>query len=122
MLRMTQKEVAALRHARAGKAPPKYRNKPTEVDGIKFPSKREARRWGVLKLMAYAGAISKLQRQVRYPLVVNGEKVGTYVADFVYEDRQGATVVEDAKGMATPVYRLKRKLMQAIHRITISEV
>ena len=45
-----------------------------------------------------------------------------YVADFVYKDRDGRQVVEDAKGVHTPVYRLKKRWMLAEHGIEIVEV
>ena len=47
----------------------------------------------------------------------------SYVADFVYSDvRSGETVVEDAKGMHTRDYIIKRKLMRYVHGIKIREV
>ncbi len=45
-----------------------------------------------------------------------------YIADFVYKDKQGNTVVEDTKGVKTPDYTIKRKLMLWIHKIRITEV
>jgi hypothetical protein len=62
----------------------KYRNVKTEVDGIKFDSKKEATRYGQLRLLEKAGLIGNLRLQVQYPLIVHGVKVGSYVADFVY--------------------------------------
>jgi hypothetical protein len=54
---------------------------------------------------------------------VNGVTVCTYVGDFRYRDAHtDRLVVEDVKGIATPVYRLKRKLMQAVWGIEIQEV
>ncbi len=98
------------------------KNVPTEVDGIRFPSRREARRYGELKLLLRGGAISDLQLQVKYPLPVNGHLVGHYVADFVYKDESTKrTIVEDVKGVRTSVYVLKSKLMKAIYGITILE-
>lgn len=102
--------------------PSKYRNKPVEVDGIRFPSQREAKRWGELKLLERAGEITELRRQARFPLEVNGELVCTYVADFVMRDKAGNLVVEDSKGFVTDVYKIKRKLMAAVHGIEIVEV
>ena len=98
----------------------KYRNKPTVIDGRRFASKREARRYVALKLLERAGEISSLSCQVRYPLTVNGLTVCSYVADFVYRDRAGQ-VVEDSKGYRTPMYRLKKLLMYAVHKIKILE-
>lgn len=103
------------------KARAKYRNRKTVVDGIKFDSQREATRYSVLKIMQAAGVISDLRLQVPYVITVNGLKVCKYVADFVYVDK-GREVVEDVKGMKTPTYNLKKKLMQAVYGIEIQEV
>lgn len=61
-----------------------------------------------------------MQRQVRFPLEVNGVLVCHYVADFVYVEA-GRRVVEDAKGFRTPIYKLKRRLMLALHNVEIRE-
>lgn len=102
----------------------KYKNEKTQVDGVWFDSKREARRYGELKLLERAGEIRNLRLQVVYDLVVYGRLVCRYRADFVYEDRRlgWAEVVEDAKGCRTEAYIIKRKLMLAVHGITIREV
>lgn len=103
--------------------PNKYGAKPTTLDGIRFPSKREARRWVELQQLERAGAISGLQRQVKYPLVVNGVKIGRYTSDFEYEEN-GQHVVEDVKSPATKKardYRLRKLLMLALHGIEIRE-
>ena len=99
----------------------KYHARPTEVDGIRFASKREAKRYGELRLLEKQDKIVGLLLQPKYDLVVNGQKICTYVADFRYWD-QGILVVEDAKGFKTRDYKLKRKLMKAIHGIDIREV
>ena len=99
----------------------KYGNKKTIIDGIKFDSKREAQRYGALQLMLKAGLISNLRLQVPYQINVNGMKVCKYVADFVYEDK-GVEIVEDVKGMRTPIYNLKKKLMKAVFGVVVSEV
>ena len=44
-----------------------------------------------------------------------------YIADFMYNDRNGQLIVEDAKGVKTPVYRLKRRMMPEIYNIEIKE-
>lgn len=101
---------------------PKYRNRKTTVDGIRFDSAAESKRYGELKLLQSQGEITDLVLQPRFPLMVNGEKVGTYSADFQYRDSGGQLVVEDVKGVPTTVYRLKKKLMKAVHGIEIQEV
>lgn len=98
----------------------KFGAKKTVVDGIKFDSMAEAARYGALKIIQAAGLISDLKLQVRYDITVNGCKICKYVADFVYFEN-GKQVVEDVKGMKTPVYNLKKKLMLACHGITIKE-
>lgn len=97
---------------------------PTVVDGIRFDSAREARRWGELRLMERAGEIRNLRRQVRIPLEgrdgpvtfkPSGRKA-FYVADFAYQDRRlgWAEVIEDSKGHETEVFKLKRAILAAM--------
>jgi hypothetical protein len=99
----------------------KYGAIKTTVDGIKFDSKKEAARYGVLKLCEKAGSISNLSLQPKFDLIVNGTKIGFYKADFKYNNLNGKEVIEDVKGMKTPVYNLKKKLIKAIYGIDIFE-
>lgn len=102
----------------------KYRNKRTLLDGILFDSKKEASRYGQLKLGELGGVVRNLRVQVPYKLKVNGQLICTYRADFVYEDKFGRNwkeIVEDVKGVKTRDYVLKRKLMKAIYGIEIRE-
>lgn len=100
----------------------KYRNDPQVIDGVRFDSKREAARYVELKALAKAGLISDLELQPRFPLTVNGVKCGAYVADFRYRDGEGREVVEDVKGVRTPFYILKSKLVRALHGVEVVEV
>jgi hypothetical protein len=101
----------------------KYRAKPITIDGVFFASTKEARRWAELQLMQRAGYISDLKRQVRFALDVNGIHICDYLADATYT-RKGELVVEDTKsaGTITDVFKLKEKLMNAIHGIKIVRV
>jgi hypothetical protein len=104
----------------------KYAAIRTTVDGITFASKKEAKRYGELKVLLKTGAITRLVLQPMLPLHVPGISggritVGKYIADFQY-DEGAETVVEDVKGMKTPVYRLKKKLVEALYGIQIREV
>ena len=101
----------------------KYGARRTEIDGHSFASQREANRYGELRLLEQAGEISGLELQPKFPLIVNGQKVATYIADFRYVDAAGAVVVEDVKSgpTKTPVYRMKAKLMLACYNIRIRE-
>ncbi len=87
----------------------KYGAKKTEIDGYVFDSKAEAGRYSYLLLLEKAGEISDLSLQPVFPLIVNEKYIGKYIADFQYKDQDGNRVVEDVKGMATPVFRLKKK-------------
>lgn len=100
----------------------KYGNKPIVIDGISFDSKREAKRYGELRMLERAKIISDLRTQVKYELDVNGVRISTYTADFVYRSDAGAIVVEDAKGYPNDRWPMKKKLMKAIHGIDIKEV
>src|SRR3990167_9782276 len=91
----------------------KYGAQPTEVDGIRFASKKEAHRYAELKLLEKAGEIRDLELQPRFPLEVQGAVIAEYRGDFRYQERsyEGTcrgcwrTRVEDVKGVRTPVYR-----------------
>ena len=100
----------------------KYKAKKTKVDDITFDSKKEANRYNELKLLEKTGAISNLKRQVPYVLIEKSKYGRTirYLADFVYTEK-GETVVEDCKGVRTPVYRLKKRLMAEKFGILIKE-
>ena len=102
----------------------------TTIDGLTFASKHEARRYRELALLARAGEIVDLECQPRYPIDVIspiGEVIrcGVYTADFRYRDGQtGRIVVEDAKSgpTRTTAYRLRKRLVEALHMITVEEV
>ena len=100
----------------------KYRNKPTTVGGYRFDSKKEAKRYSELSLLVAASAITHLKVHPKFPITVNGAKCGYYEADFEYLDRLGNRVIEDAKGFRTPLYKLKKKLVEALYGVTITEV
>jgi hypothetical protein len=79
------------------------------------PSKAEAKRCGELHLLQRAGEIRLLEREPAFPVTVNGIKVFTYKADFAYFTDAGRTI-EDVKGVKTPVYKLKKKLVEAYYQ------
>jgi hypothetical protein len=99
----------------------KYRNEPKEVDGITFDSTKEAERYMVLKNLEQVGEISNLILQHVFPIIIKGQKICEYIADFTYLDKAGKQIVEDTKGMKTDVYRMKKKLMKAVNGIEILE-
>jgi hypothetical protein len=102
----------------------KYRNVPVTVDGEYYHSKREMLYHQDLKNLQRAGQISNLKRQPEFPIEVNGQKIGKYIADFEYVEK-GKRRVIDVKSPATakePLFRLKKKLTEAIHGITVEVV
>lgn len=102
----------------------KFGAKKTVLDGITFASRAEAQRYTHLKLLERIGEISELELQPSFDLVVNGHKVCRYIADFRYRViATGEIVVEDVKSSPTrtPEYRIKRKLMAAVHGIEVLE-
>ena len=113
----------------------KYHARAVAVDGILFDSTKEATRYQELKLLRDASAIVELVLQPRFPIQVvelyrGGPPwvithCGMYTADFQYVDTAtGEIVVEDVKSDATKLtaYRLRKRLVEAIHGISIREV
>lgn len=106
----------------------KYGSKKTEVDGVTFDSKKEAKRYQELRILEKAGEITDLRRQVKFVLIPSqrldgrvAERAVEYKADFVYT-QDGQTIVEDTKGFRTKDYIIKRKLMLWVHGIKIKEI
>lgn len=101
----------------------KYGAKPVEIDGFWFASSAEGRRYGQLRLLQAVGEISGLKLQPRFPFEIGEELMFTYIADFEYSDRQtGRRIIEDVKGVSTPVYKLKKKIIEKVFGITIEEI
>lgn len=107
----------------------KYHASETMVDGIRFDSKREARRFMELRLLLKAGKIKDLRLQPNLTLIegfttVDGERIKpeVYRADFSYIDQWGNRIYEDAKGHRTEVYRLKMKQVLDKYGVRIREV
>lgn len=94
----------------------KYNAKKTEINGVQFDSKKEAKVYQDLESLQRIGKISNLRRQVRFELVPKqkDERAVFYVADYVYE-QDGKQIVADCKSAMTkklPAYIIKRKLMK----------
>lgn len=114
--------------APAAGAPNKHGAIKTVVDGIRFDSRLEARRYSELKRLEAAGEIECLVLQPKFEIVpavvLGGRRVPArkYIADFGYvECATGEVVVEDVKGRRLPMYMLKRHLMRHVHDIEIRE-
>jgi hypothetical protein len=105
----------------------KYHAQPTFVDGRRFDSKAEARRYGELKLLEKAGEITKLVLQPKYvvrgpqgPLTTPKGRQLIYRGDFKYFDARQNAIVEDVKGYDTEVSRIKRQLVEQSYGVRIT--
>lgn len=117
----------------------KYASEKTVLDGITFDSRKEARRYAMLRLMEKKGLITNLQRQVPFDLApaqyvdvvrhlktkdktvqVMVRRPMRYIADFTYYEN-GRYIVEDTKGFRTDEYKKKKNLMRRIYEIEIKE-
>ena len=113
-----RKKGAAIGGARKGRV---RGTKEMVVDGIKFHSRKEARRYGALRQLERAGIIENLRLQVPYelqgadgPILTPTGRKMIYKADFVYFDKRiSAEVVEDSKGWATDVFKIKKAIWAA---------
>jgi len=99
----------------------KYNAKPVTIDNIWFASQKEGKRYSELKLLLKAGEISNLELQPKFAIEINEIPVFDYFADFSYLEN-GRAIIEDAKGVRTALYKLKKKCVEAYYRIVITEV
>jgi hypothetical protein len=93
----------------------KFHAVPTEADGMKFSSKKEARAYGSLKLQQRAGEVVFFLRQVPFHLP-GGVR---YVVDFQVFYAAGHVRFLDAKGMETESFKAKKRIVEAIYPIFI---
>lgn len=103
----------------------KFNNIHTEVDNIRFDSKKEAEYYGTLKLLKRSGKIRDFKRQHAFDLIVNGFHICQYICDFLVVENDGSETVVDVKSQVTeklPEFRIKRALMKAILNIEIKIV
>ena len=96
----------------------KFNAKKMELDGIKFDSQKEGIYYLDLKLRKAAGEIVFFLRQVPLDLL-GGVK---YRIDFQEFHSDGTVHFVDVKGMRTPGYIAKKKMVEAIYPIEIEEV
>lgn len=99
----------------------KYKNKITFVGKYRFASRAEATRFKELCLLIKAKKIAKIKLQPKFPIDYHGQKICTYVGDFLYEE-DGVMVCEDVKGFETPVFKIKWKLVKICYPYTIFRI
>ena len=97
----------------------KYNATKTEIVGMIFDSQLEARIY--LKYIKPLAAAEgwKVERQKKFELTVNGEKICEYIADFLVVKKNGESLVYECKGMMLPDALIKLRLFEAIHGIPV---
>jgi hypothetical protein len=115
--RMSVEEFKALKSAAPRR---KYRNTPTTVDGWKFDSKLEARRYVELKMLQAGGHVAWFLCQV--PFRLPGHII--YRADFMicWWDGSARLSVEDCKGVSTRVSTNKIKQVEELYGLKVTIV
>lgn len=96
----------------------KFNAKKTELDGITFPSKKEAKRYKELKMLKDSSEVLFYLRQVPFHLPGNVR----YVCDFMVFWSNGEITIEDVKGMKTDMYIVKKKILEDTYPIHITEI
>src|SRR3990167_94734 len=104
----------------------KYGNIRSSYKGHVFHSRKEAEFSRTLDTLRRATdpkqRVKDIVYQPRYPIVINGKKVCTYVGDFFVTFEDGHSVLYDVKGYRTDIFILKKKLVEAVLGIEIVEV
>lgn len=105
----------------------KFHAQKTVIDGEKFDSRAEAKRWQELKLLERAGEITHLERQPVFRFVcacgcevkTSRGSIAKYTADFQYRDKQGNRHVEDVKGIITEAAKLRIAVAEALYKMKV---
>lgn len=117
----TYEDYVAATKPRTAKKSNKFNAEKVTIDGIKFDSKKEGRRYQELKLLERVGDIRFLSLQPRFLIIEarGSENKAVFTADFMYHvDRNDGTleiVVEDVKSPPTrkkPDYINRRKMFK----------
>ena len=90
----------------------------TQRNGFKFDSKKEAAYYDQLMMLQRNGDVVFFLRQVPFHLPGNI----TYRVDFQVFLADGSVEFIDVKGMRTPQYIAKKKMVEALYPVEIMEV
>lgn len=101
----------------------KYKAKKCTIDGYTFDSLMEGRRYSELKLLQLSGVIKDLNIHPAFDITINGKHICNVELDFSYfYNWLGVMNYEDVKGCKTALSSLKKKLVEAQYRITVTLV
>ena len=103
----------------------KMRNQPQWIDGIYFPSKKEGRRYLELRMLEKSKEITDLRVHFRHHIEIGKHHITIYEDDFSYW-KDGRFIIEDVKGRksgpAYEMFRIKKRLMEAVNDLIITEI
>lgn len=122
MIKGQRMSIEEFKNITSHKRKSKYRNEKTEYNGVLYDSKKEAKYAQDLDLLVKGKQVEKWERQTPFTCVVNKKKICTYYADFKVWYTNGTIEVIDVKGVKTDVYKIKKKLVEALFNIKIIEV
>ena len=120
-----QSAPALLKPVPQSPVPNKHGAVQTSRGGLTFASKHEAKVWDDLLLRKLAGEFTHIQRQVNFPFVCDGVRVGSYKCDFFCRKPSGEYVVMDAKSVHTrtlPGWKRTKMLMLSCYGFQIQEM
>lgn len=100
----------------------KWNARKVRLDGYVFDSIVESERYQELKMMQRAGQIASLTVHPKWPIEISGIRVCFVELDFKYLDNNGDWRYEDVKGKDTAMSRLKRRMVEAAHEITVEVI
>ena len=104
----------------------KFNAKKTEYNGYMYDSKKESNYAKKLDVLINSGDVVCYDKQVKYRMIVNGFNCGYYKLDFKVLYPDGHFEYVDVKGHKSgatyAIFRLKKKIVQALYGIEIIEV
>lgn len=107
----------------------KFNAKTIIIDGIKFQSIKEGNYYQQLLLQKKAknesDRVIDFEVHPRYDIIVNSQKIGFYKADFKVKYADKRIEIVDVKGLkkgsAYQLFKIKKKLAEALYNIEIIE-
>jgi len=104
----------------------KFNARKLTIDGHKFDSTKESKRYVELWNLKNAGEVKGFTVHPRFEFVVNGVLIGHFTPDFAVTWTSGEYTVEDVKGGSatkTEAYSLRKRLFAALYApLTITEL
>lgn len=89
--------------------------KKQEYKGSLYDSKFECSYAFELDMRQKAGEITRWEKQIKIPLIVNGYQIANYFIDFVVYYPDGLVEYVETKGLASEVWKMKWKIFEALY-------